>query len=185
MKEQRQNQLVAAALTVSVAIYMGPVRGMDMSNGAFLACVALLALALLVLRGGGKRLEAFVEEAESSGREVYQTILKPRLDRLVNTIGGQSGSQEYSQTPTQSVALVDGTRITEDLPKETRPLQVATEFHRISFMLCQCMQSFPQESVAMFKRLGLKPPEFEAISEKDAKDAKNSKASKATVEVSD
>jgi hypothetical protein len=150
-QHKHEHLVAAAALTVSVAIYMGPVRGLDMSNGAFLACVTLLALALLlVLRGGGQRLEAFVEET------VYQTVLKPRLDRLVNTIGG-GGSQS------QIVAVVDGSRIPKDLPKETRPLKVATEFHRISFLLCQCMQSFPQESAAMFKRLGVKPPELEAL----------------------
>jgi hypothetical protein len=168
LDQTRGGILVASALTVSVLIYVGPVRGMDMSDASFLVCAALLVLALIALHvkvdvddifGFRIDVEAFAQEAES----MYNEVLKPRMDRLVNTVGGQTGSQEYAESPGKSVVTVDGSQIATDLPGKSpkEHLKLAFEFKRISFLLCQCMQSFPQESRAMFKALGVPPPTFE------------------------
>ena len=156
--------LVASALTVSVLVYVGPVRGMDMSDASFIVCAALLVLALIALHvddifGFRIDVEAFAQEAES----MYNEVLKPRLDRLVNTVGGQTGAREYAESPSKSVVTVDGSQIAADLPGKSpkEHLKLAFEFKRISFLLCQCMQSFPLESQAMFKTLGVPPPTFE------------------------
>jgi hypothetical protein len=154
---------IAMALTLSVLIYMGPVRGLDMSDGAFAACLALLAAALLTLTLSEMPAMPAIAEAFTEAESIYQRVLQPRLDRLVDTIGGQSGVHEYTQAPHQSVEVVSGARVAEDLPKQTRPLKVAAEFQRISFLLCKCMQSFPTQSVAMFRKLGVPAPTFESM----------------------
>lgn len=160
------HQLLAAALTLSVLIYMGPMRGLEMTNGSFAACLLLLLLALALISRNLPHLPHLLHlpEAFTEAEAIYQRVLQPRLDRLVDTVGGQSGTQEYTQAPHKSAVTVDGSRIPEDLPKETRPLQVATEFQRISFLLCKCMQAFPAQSLAMYRTLGVPPPEFEDLS---------------------
>lgn len=142
-------QVIPIAAVITVTLFVGPISNFNISTATFLVCLTVLCIALLLLLREPLRLDAFVSEAEYS----LQNVIEPSINRVINAIGGQSGSRS------DNVAVVKGSDILGMLPKNTKDArQMVMDMKVISSMLCEFTNLLPDESVSLFKKLKIPNP---------------------------